>query len=283
MEIDSNRLSGMTAAELGDLRNQLVAELRDVMVDGAGEVRGDGEYDVQASARINRQLDKVDGHLKIREALERRGAAVALGGNNGRRNDPLTDLDPGEALRMGREEARDRALRALEVRGRKLDPDQQDRVEGLLRSQLSEDNQNLDGTYIAKRTLITETDAYRSAWKRLVTQPHPLLTPQEIEAVRALERLEVEYRAMSENTTTAGGFGVPVFIDPSIVLTAQGADNPFFELAKSVTITTNQWKGVSSAGVSWAFQTEAAEVTDNSPTLAQPSVTVHMEPFRATR
>jgi HK97 family phage major capsid protein len=36
------------------------------------------------------------------------------------------------------------------------------------------------------------------------------------------------------------------------------------------------WKGVSSAGVSWAFQTEAAVTTDNSPTLAQPSVTVHM-------
>lgn len=36
------------------------------------------------------------------------------------------------------------------------------------------------------------------------------------------------------------------------------------------------WKGVSSAGVSWAFQTEAAVATDNSPTLAQPTVQVHM-------
>jgi len=33
---------------------------------------------------------------------------------------------------------------------------------------------------------------------------------------------------------------------------------------------------VSSAGVSWAFQTEAATASDNSPTLAQPSVTTHM-------
>ena len=41
-------------------------------------------------------------------------------------------------------------------------------------------------------------------------------------------------------------------------------------------VTTNRWKGVSSAGVSWAFQTEAATATDNSPTLAQPSVDVHM-------
>ena len=43
-----------------------------------------------------------------------------------------------------------------------------------------------------------------------------------------------------------------------------------------MTVNTNQWKGVSSAGVTWAFQTEAAATTDNSPTLAQPSVIVHM-------
>jgi HK97 family phage major capsid protein len=41
-------------------------------------------------------------------------------------------------------------------------------------------------------------------------------------------------------------------------------------------VNTNQWKGVSSAGVTWAFQTEAAPTTDNSPVLAQPSVLVHM-------
>jgi HK97 family phage major capsid protein len=47
-------------------------------------------------------------------------------------------------------------------------------------------------------------------------------------------------------------------------------------LARQVTVNTNQWKGVSSSGVTWAFQTEAAATTDNSPTLAQPSVVVHM-------
>ena len=66
------------------------------------------------------------------------------------------------------------------------------------------------------------------------------------------------------------------FIDPSIILTAQETDNPFLTLARQVTVNTNQWKGVSSAGLTWAFQTEAAATTDNAPTLAQPSVTVHM-------
>ena len=77
---------------------------------------------------------------------------------------------------------------------------------------------------------------------------------------------------MGDFTTSAGGFGIPVFIDPSIILTAQESGNPFLSIAKQVTVNTTVWKGVSSAGVTWAFQTEAAAATDNSPSLAQPTV-----------
>ena len=43
-----------------------------------------------------------------------------------------------------------------------------------------------------------------------------------------------------------------------------------------MTVNTNIWKGVSSAGVSWAFQSEGVATTDNSPSLAQPTVPVYM-------
>lgn len=59
-------------------------------------------------------------------------------------------------------------------------------------------------------------------------------------------------------------------------MTAQGSGNPFLQIAKSVDVNTNAWKGVSSAGVTWSFDAEAAEVSDDSPTLAQPTVTVFM-------
>jgi len=86
-----------------------------------------------------------------------------------------------------------------------------------------------------------------------------------------------EFRAMADFTTTAGGFGIPVFIDPSIIMTAQGSGNPFLTNGtKQVNVNTTVWKGVSSAGVTWSFQTEGAVTTDNAPTLAQPSVSVHM-------
>jgi HK97 family phage major capsid protein len=59
-------------------------------------------------------------------------------------------------------------------------------------------------------------------------------------------------------------------------MTAQGSDNPFLRIARQVDVNTNAWKGVSSAGVSWSFDSEGVEASDDSPTLAQPVVTVHM-------
>jgi hypothetical protein len=131
--------------------------------------------------------------------------------------------DMHEIFGMGDDQVRDAALGALEERGTDLGlrPEQLDQADALMRSVLSAENPNCDGSYIARRALITESPAYRSAFRQLMTDPRPLLTSEEVEAVRALKALEArEFRAMSEGTTTAGGFGVPVFIDPSIILTS---------------------------------------------------------------
>lgn len=41
-------------------------------------------------------------------------------------------------------------------------------------------------------------------------------------------------------------------------------------------VTNNLWEGVSTPGMTWSYSTEGTEVSDNSPTLAQPTVRVHM-------
>lgn len=180
----------------------------------------------------------------------------------------LTDGgDPFSTIRtMGASEVRDQAMRRLDARNEfgagRLSSDAKAHVE-------SEIRRNTD---LARRILVTETDHYRSAWMKLMTGRGNLLEEEERRAVQSY----MEYRAMSESTTTAGGFGIPVFIDPSIILTAQESGNPFLTLARQVNIVTNEWKGVSSAGVTWSFQTEGAAVTDASPTLAQPNVRLHM-------
>ena len=169
-----------------------------------------------------------------------------------------------DVMRASRTEVRDAALALLDAEGRDLAARQGDHVDALLRTS----NGNTDGAKIARRMLATESDAYRSAFMKGVTQSSPAWTAEE---ARALE----EYRAMSGGTDTAGGFGVPVLIDPSIILTSGAAAAPVLDLARTVTITTDEWKGVSSAGVSWSYDGEGTEVSDDAPTLAQPTVPVY--------
>lgn len=162
-------------------------------------------------------------------------------------------------------EARDRSMRVLEDTDsvRHLREDQVDKLDRLLRTRTGDS----DGDLIARRLLVTETPAYRSAFMKATTQVAPAFTPEE---ARALD----EFRAMS-STDSAGGYGVPVLIDPTIVLTGQGSLNPFRAISRVETITTDAWKGVSSAGVSWSHDAEAEEVSDDSATLAQPAVNIH--------
>ena len=163
-----------------------------------------------------------------------------------------------------RGELRDAALKVLETEGRGLAPHQEDHVDALLRTKTA----YTDGGLIAKRILATETPAYRSAFAKAVTQPVPAFDADEVRAIN-------EFRAMSEGVDTAGGFGIPVLIDPSIILTSGAAAAPVLNLARVITITTDEWKGVSSAGTSWSYDGEGTEVSDDAPTLAQPTVPVY--------
>lgn len=120
---------------------------------------------------------------------------------------------------------------------------------------------------VAARIAVTETPEYRDAWMKVVTG-RPDFTPEESRAL-------TEAREMNITTAGDGGYGVPVFIDPTIILTDQESGNPFRLIADFRTITTSDWKGVSAAGVTWAFETESAAANDISPTLAQPAIHAH--------
>jgi HK97 family phage major capsid protein len=159
--------------------------------------------------------------------------------------------------------ARDAALRIL---------DDKDQSSNLNTRQLDEMEKSIRrNTDTARRTIVTETPHYRSAWHKLMRDAQPIFTGEETEALLRYN----EYRAQSEGSTTGGGYAIPVFIDPSVILTDQEADNPFMRLCRVIDVPTNAWKGVSAAGVTWSFDAEAAAVSDDSITLAQPSISVN--------
>lgn len=162
-----------------------------------------------------------------------------------------------------RGEVRDAALKLAESAG--LAAGQERHLERLLNT----NNEITDGGQIAKRLVLTENPAYRTAFMKGVTQTNPAYTAEEVAALN-------EFRAMAEGSGSTGGYGVPVLIDPTIILTSGSADAPLLRIGRVVTITNDKWKGVSSAGVSWSYDAEAAAVSDDSPTLAQPEVQTYM-------
>jgi HK97 family phage major capsid protein len=257
-------LRGRTPEELRQLFGVLDAHLKSLHQTDDGEIREldtaeQSAFDLGMEMR-EEILNRLEEHRKISEVFRRRPEAVQQAYANIRHG---LDDPAGDTRRITNAEARDRALRVLDSHDADdLSDAQKTQVDKLCRRD----------HITARRVLVTENEHYRTAWMKMVTDVHPVLTEEENRAVQAW----YEFRALGDWTTTAGGFGIPVFIDPSIILTAQESGNPFLAIAKQVTVNTNQWKGVSSAGVTWAFQTEAAATTDNSPTLAQPSVLVHM-------
>jgi HK97 family phage major capsid protein len=168
-----------------------------------------------------------------------------------------------------RSQLRDAALRIVEGEGKSLAPRQLDHVDRLLRGAES----GADSSEIARRVVLTENDAYRSAYMKAVTNPNPRFTAEE---GAALDAFQGEFsRTANEGTGSAGGFGIPVLIDPSIILTSGAVGAPIVDISRVVTITTDAWKGVSAAASSWAYQAESAVVADGTPVLAQPVITVY--------
>lgn len=119
----------------------------------------------------------------------------------------------------------------------------------------SEDFQG-DPAVLARHMLVTGNPTYKRAFqKKLAGQ---VLTNEEA-------------RAMSL-TGSAGGFAVPFELDPTIIGTSNGSVNPFRAISRVVQITGDEWRGVSSGAITAAYAAEATEATDNSPTLAQPTI-----------
>lgn len=116
--------------------------------------------------------------------------------------------------------------------------------------------------------LRTGNPAYTSAFQKGLAGAMNLWTNEERDAVG----LAQEYRTAMSLSDSAGGYGVPFQLDPTVILTNNGAINPIRSLARQVSITSDAWNGLSSAGVTASYDAELAEVSDDSPTFAQPTV-----------
>ncbi len=264
-------------AELTEQRSTVFTEMEAITEAATAESRSALTPDEDtAFAEVRGRIDALDGEIDTTKArigeLEKIAERATAAADVPTHVRPAPDQPtPADVRSLHGSELRSAALRVLDDPDATfhLDDRAKEQVERLIRRHSTRRDSNVDGAQIARRLLITETPAYRSAFMKVTTQPTPILTAEEGRAVE-------ELRAMSIGTDSGGGFGVPVLIDPTIVLTGQGSPNDILNISRVETITNDEWKGVSSAGVSWSFDAEAAAVSDDSPTLAQPNVVAHM-------
>lgn len=126
---------------------------------------------------------------------------------------------------------------------------------------------------LSRLVLAISSPAYVRAWSKLAVNPQrgwSELSQAEALAMRTAQQVQ---RAMSL-TDAAGGFLVPFQLDPTVILTSDGSYNEIRQIARQVIATGDVWNGVSAGAVSWSFDAEAAEVSDDTPTLAGPAITV---------
>jgi HK97 family phage major capsid protein len=111
--------------------------------------------------------------------------------------------------------------------------------------------------------------------RRIISTGSPQYRRAMLKYLAGRARTPEEERALTVGTGANGGFAVVYTLDPTIIPTSNLSVNPFRAIARQETIAgTNEWRGVTSAGVTATRVAEATEATDNSPTIAQPAVVV---------
>lgn len=125
-----------------------------------------------------------------------------------------------------------------------------------------------DESTISRLVLASSSSQYLRAWSKVMSNRMHLLT---VEEQKAMEQV----RAMSL-TPSGGGYLVPFQLDPTVIITANGSNTEIRQVARQVVATGNKWNGVSAGLVSWSWDAEATEVSDDAPTFAQPSIDIFM-------
>jgi HK97 family phage major capsid protein len=133
-------------------------------------------------------------------------------------------------------------------------------------SKILEDWDTRDGK-LAEKVLALSDPNYLTAFMKIApTFAHGS------EAFTDVERAAFT-RAMSL-TDAAGGYLIPFQLDPAVIMTSDGSFNEIRQIARKVQAIGDVWSGVSAGAVSWSFDAEAAAVSDDAPTFAQPTVTI---------
>lgn len=180
----------------------------------------------------------------------------------GRGNTDVADVDTRSAL-IG--EVREAAKRAIERADRDyLGSIGDSRADALERAMSRGESKNYSSDKVARAIVATSKPAYERAFLKGIAGRADELDDEERSAL-------AEARAQSL-TGNQGGFGVPIIIDPTILITSGQTRNPLIAAARVEAITNDTWRGVSAPQAAWSMDASGTEVSDDTVTIAQPEI-----------
>ena len=227
--------------------------------------------------RDYRQLSGALGRLNFADARSNGDRSFALSGEDGMRHLDGSAVPGYEPRESGRADAlgglRSRAMRQLDaaVRANTMRADAAGVYERLIGT-----GSLPERSWVARYVEAAGSPEYLSAFQKRLIDPEGArdrFSAAEVEAVRRVYEV-AEERAMS-TVDSSGGFLIPAQLDPAILLSSSGFQNPIRAMARTVQVTGDAWHGVSSDGASARWAAEGTEAGDNSPAVAQPVIPVY--------
>lgn len=263
------------------------AEARFADADDKTEVRGafildaDGEptADVDPHAGLTdaevERLSELDAEEATLRARITRGEAVekaAAAGQTARTNadfqiSPQTTDNPFD-LRAGSSpaELRGQALTAIER------IDASDEAREALTARAGE----LRHTVVDQHIIATGNPAYRDFFRSMITAANPASAVMQAAANPDQVRAAAQVDELRASLALTSGYVLPVTVDPTFIRTGDIEANPIRALATVRTVVTNKHEVNSLGGVSWSFDGEGTEVSDDTAAAGNETVDVHM-------
>ena len=273
----------VTKEGLRDEQKQLVTRNQEIDSAHSGQWLDPKSPDGEEFDRNDERIEEIERTVQQLEQRERRLEEYARENPNAKedgatfhtqrsgvaRGDDIFDLSTVRASisnpQQQGSELRDRAMRAIDNADIQADDSASAKanVERLVKNTDSPDGR------FARYLLAVGSPQYKRAFvKYLSTGDSALMDREEQQAWTSGQMAE---RAMSL-TGSAGGFAVPFELDTTILNTNNGVVNPIRNIARVIQITVDEWRGISSTGITASYVAEASETTDNAPTLAQPTI-----------
>lgn len=120
---------------------------------------------------------------------------------------------------------------------------------------------------VAAHVVATSSKEYIRAWSKAMKTAIRTGQPD-------MGALQVLQRAASL-TDSAGGYAVPLPIDPTIVLDDDGSVSPIRQISTVRTCVTDQYRIVTTGAVTASYDAESAEVSDDAPTFDKTDISIH--------